>query len=143
MSESYTSFDLPLNSDPELFQRYINQQGGFREFPCAVQLCCSDSADKQVWASCWNVSITSLLYPVRQTADDGRCEMLKRRPRLACRRRSVSSLSPSSDSTLVGRWRTGIASGERYRRVPPGLFAGGTVPRNGECGPAGHARQAQ
>jgi hypothetical protein len=29
MSESYTSFDLPLKSDPELFQRYVNQQGGF------------------------------------------------------------------------------------------------------------------
>lgn len=31
MSESFTSFDLPLKSDPELFQRYVNQMGGFRE----------------------------------------------------------------------------------------------------------------
>ncbi len=32
MSESYTSFDLPLKSDPELLERYVNAMGGFREF---------------------------------------------------------------------------------------------------------------
>lgn len=32
MSESYTSFDLPLKSDPELYQRYVNQQGGFSTY---------------------------------------------------------------------------------------------------------------
>lgn len=31
MSESYTSFDLPLKSDPELLERYVNPMGGFRE----------------------------------------------------------------------------------------------------------------
>jgi acyl-coenzyme A thioesterase 9 len=32
MSESYTSFHLPLASDKELFERYVNTSGGFREF---------------------------------------------------------------------------------------------------------------
>jgi acyl-coenzyme A thioesterase 9 len=31
MSESYTDFDLPLASDPELYDRYVNSSGGFRE----------------------------------------------------------------------------------------------------------------
>lgn len=31
MSESYTSFDLPLASDPELLDRYVNASGGFRK----------------------------------------------------------------------------------------------------------------
>lgn len=31
MSESYTEFDLPLASDPELYDRYVNTSGGFRE----------------------------------------------------------------------------------------------------------------
>lgn len=52
MSESYTSFDLPLKSDPELFQRYINQQGGFREYLIPEDLGTGYSADEQVWASC-------------------------------------------------------------------------------------------
>ncbi|KAL1406182.1 hypothetical protein Q8F55_007870 [Vanrija albida] len=30
MSESYTSFDLPLASDPKLYDRYVNTSGGFR-----------------------------------------------------------------------------------------------------------------
>ena len=30
MSESYTQFELPLASDPRLFERYVNAQGGFR-----------------------------------------------------------------------------------------------------------------
>ncbi|ORX34204.1 HotDog domain-containing protein [Kockovaella imperatae] len=30
MSESYTTFDLPLKSDERLYQRYVNAQGGFR-----------------------------------------------------------------------------------------------------------------
>jgi acyl-coenzyme A thioesterase 9 len=37
MSESYTSFDLPLKSDPELLERYVNAMGGFREWsPCRL-----------------------------------------------------------------------------------------------------------
>ena len=32
MSESYTSFDLPLASDATLYDRYVNTSGGFREF---------------------------------------------------------------------------------------------------------------
>ena len=31
MSESFTSFDLPLASDPALRERYINTTGGIRE----------------------------------------------------------------------------------------------------------------
>lgn len=31
MSESYTSFDLPLASDETLYDRYVNTSGGFRE----------------------------------------------------------------------------------------------------------------
>jgi acyl-coenzyme A thioesterase 9 len=31
MSESYTSFDLPLASDATLYDRYVNTSGGFRE----------------------------------------------------------------------------------------------------------------
>lgn len=31
MSESYTSFDLPLASDARLYDRYVNTSGGFRE----------------------------------------------------------------------------------------------------------------
>lgn len=31
MSESYTSFDLPLKSDPALLERYVNAMGGFSE----------------------------------------------------------------------------------------------------------------
>ncbi|OCF38559.1 thioesterase [Kwoniella heveanensis CBS 569] len=30
MSESFTSFDLPLASDPKLYERYVNASGGFR-----------------------------------------------------------------------------------------------------------------
>jgi acyl-coenzyme A thioesterase 9 len=30
MSESYTSFDLPLASDRGLLERYVNTSGGFR-----------------------------------------------------------------------------------------------------------------
>jgi acyl-coenzyme A thioesterase 9 len=30
MDDSYTSFDLPLKSDPELLERYVNAMGGFR-----------------------------------------------------------------------------------------------------------------
>ncbi|WVR05715.1 hypothetical protein IAU60_002739 [Kwoniella sp. DSM 27419] len=30
MSESYTSFDLPLASDSKLYERYVNTSGGFR-----------------------------------------------------------------------------------------------------------------
>jgi acyl-coenzyme A thioesterase 9 len=30
MSESYTSFDLPLASDATLYDRYVNTSGGFR-----------------------------------------------------------------------------------------------------------------
>jgi len=30
MSESFTSFDLPLKSDGTLFERYVNTSGGFR-----------------------------------------------------------------------------------------------------------------
>ncbi|WVQ85620.1 hypothetical protein IAT38_007786 [Cryptococcus sp. DSM 104549] len=30
MSESFTSFDLPMASDPKLFERYVNTSGGFR-----------------------------------------------------------------------------------------------------------------
>ena len=33
MSESYTKFDLPLASDPMLFERYVNTTGGFRKYP--------------------------------------------------------------------------------------------------------------
>lgn len=32
MSESYTSFDLPLASDETLYDRYVNTSGGFREY---------------------------------------------------------------------------------------------------------------
>ena len=31
MSESFTSFDLPLASDPKLYELYVNASGGFRE----------------------------------------------------------------------------------------------------------------
>jgi acyl-coenzyme A thioesterase 9 len=31
MSESYTSFDLPLASDAKLYDSYVNTSGGFRE----------------------------------------------------------------------------------------------------------------
>jgi acyl-coenzyme A thioesterase 9 len=31
MSESYTSFELPLASDGELLEKYVNATGGFRE----------------------------------------------------------------------------------------------------------------
>lgn len=31
MSESYTSFDLPLASDETLYDRYVNTSGGFRQ----------------------------------------------------------------------------------------------------------------
>ena len=31
MSESYTSFDLPLASDATLYDRYVNTSGGFRK----------------------------------------------------------------------------------------------------------------
>lgn len=37
MSSSYTSFDLPLASDPRLYDLYVNFSGGFRESMC----CCS------------------------------------------------------------------------------------------------------
>ncbi|WVQ97115.1 hypothetical protein IAU59_004225 [Kwoniella sp. CBS 9459] len=30
MNESFTSFDLPLASDPKLYERYVNASGGFR-----------------------------------------------------------------------------------------------------------------
>ncbi|EIW72760.1 hypothetical protein TREMEDRAFT_36912 [Tremella mesenterica DSM 1558] len=30
MSESFTNFDLPLASDPKLYERYVNTSGGFR-----------------------------------------------------------------------------------------------------------------
>lgn len=36
MNESYTSFELPLASDPELLEKYVNTSGGFRECPRAV-----------------------------------------------------------------------------------------------------------
>lgn len=32
MSESYTSFDLPLASDAKLYDSYVNTSGGFREY---------------------------------------------------------------------------------------------------------------
>lgn len=32
MSESYTVFNLPLGSDAELLERYVNTTGGFRGF---------------------------------------------------------------------------------------------------------------
>jgi hypothetical protein len=32
MSESYTSFDLPLASDEKLYDSYVNTSGGFREY---------------------------------------------------------------------------------------------------------------
>jgi len=35
MSESYTSFDLPLASDATLYDRYVNTSGGFRESQCS------------------------------------------------------------------------------------------------------------
>jgi acyl-coenzyme A thioesterase 9 len=31
MSASYTSFDLPLATDPKLYDQYVNFSGGFRE----------------------------------------------------------------------------------------------------------------
>jgi acyl-coenzyme A thioesterase 9 len=30
MGESYTTFDLPLASDPALLERYVNTTGGIR-----------------------------------------------------------------------------------------------------------------
>lgn len=43
MSASYTSFDLPLASDPKLYDLYVNFSGGFREWR-------QDVADRKEWA---------------------------------------------------------------------------------------------
>ena len=40
MSESYTSFDLPLASDPTLYDRYVNTSGGFRTHHLRILLNC-------------------------------------------------------------------------------------------------------
>jgi len=56
MSESYTSFDLPLASDATLYDRYVNTSGGFREFLLPTE------ADLQVWESCSNVGHTAIRY---------------------------------------------------------------------------------
>ena len=37
MSESYTSFDLPLKSDRALLERYVNTSGGFSEFAPPIE----------------------------------------------------------------------------------------------------------
>ena len=41
MSASYTSFDLPLASDPTLYDQYVNFSGGFREQPICRWCCTS------------------------------------------------------------------------------------------------------
>lgn len=58
MSESYTSFDLPLASDETLYDRYVNTSGGFREYRSySSGLAHSQCANHgQVWASYWSVS---------------------------------------------------------------------------------------
>lgn len=54
MSESYTSFDLPLASDERLYDRYVNTSGGFRE--SCMQVLWSNGLHYQVWVSFWSVS---------------------------------------------------------------------------------------
>lgn len=59
MNESYTSFDLPLASNRELFERYVNTSGGFRTFLVQSRRLLFLTEMSQVWAS--YSSVRSLL----------------------------------------------------------------------------------
>lgn len=107
MSESYTSFDLPLASDPELLDKYVNASGGLRmgkllEREHSLTMSLRRELKLQTWTrwpALW-LTDTSCLHH-----QDCTTRPPLRRPRRSTRRRPVrdcTSLQPvQTDSTCL------------------------------------------
>lgn len=126
MSESYTSFDLPLKSDRQLFERYVNVSGGFRRFPLFF-----------IFELQLRIDLKGMgkLLERRSPYSYNTLVTDHARPRLPRRCRGIQTCSSFTSSWLQ-------ACRRKYR-FPHDSSSNWVIPCHSQCRPSGHVRTTQ